>query len=107
MASRSVPMSARAARPPTAKSRLSSLTSRPTRGGPVRHLHQRAVSVMAMRKLHLDRPPTVHSPAHRIRERIPAVEISDKTDGLRCASQAIEVHRLGCILGSVPVISGG
>lgn len=63
--------------------------------------------MIAVRKLRLDKPPAVHLPVHRIRERIPTVEIADNTNVVRWGSKAIEVHRLGRIPGSVPVIGGG
>jgi hypothetical protein len=67
-------------------------------------IDQEAVSVMAMRKLHLRKPTTVRLPAHRIRERIPPVEIPDKTNEVRGRSRTIEVHRLGHMFGAATVI---
>ena len=69
-------------------------------------IHQKAISVMTMRKLHLHKPATVRLPVHRIRKRIPAIEIAHKTNGLGCWSRTIKVHRLRHIFGAVPVIGG-
>ena len=41
-------------------------------------VHQKSIHVMAVSKLHLEEPTTVHLPLHRMRSGVPVVEISDQ-----------------------------
>ena len=57
-------------------------------------VHNKEILVVPMRKRDLEEPPTVHSMLHRMRSRVPAIEIAHEMNRFCIRSRAIEINRL-------------
>ncbi len=63
--------------------------------------------MMAVRKVHLNKPRSINLLSHRMRSVIPVVEISHKDNGRSGRRSAIEVDGLGCVSRSVAIEASG
>src|SRR5437016_6248957 len=61
---------------------------------------------MAVSKLHLEEPTTVHLPLHGMRSGIPVVEIADQENGCCGQRGAIEVDGLGRVSRPITIDAG-
>ena len=70
-------------------------------------VHQKQILMVTVSELHLDEPPATLTAAHRMRSRIPPIEIAHHINGLRRRSRTMEIDglghsfcriRIGCVL---------
>lgn len=66
-------------------------------------VHEELVVMMPVRERHLDAPAATVLALHRVRARVPIIEIAHQKNLLGVGSRANEIHRLGHFLGGVTV----
>ena len=66
-------------------------------------VNEKLVVMMAMRERHLDAPAATVLALHRVRARVPIIEIAHQKNLRGVWSRANEIHRLGHFLGGVTV----
>ena len=59
--------------------------------------------MVAMRELHLDEPPTIHSAEHGMRSGIPSIEIAYQINRLRGRSGTIEIDWLRALFCQIRI----
>jgi len=67
-------------------------------------VHEEAVVMMAVIERHLDQPGSVGLAPHRVRSRVPIVEIARQRNVFRVRREADKVHGFGHFPGRIPVL---
>ena len=69
-------------------------------------IHEKAVVVMAVGQRHLQQPGAIGLPFHRMRGRIPVIEISHQEDLLCFGSETNEIDGFGHFFGRITIVRG-
>jgi hypothetical protein len=66
-------------------------------------VHQKLISMVAVRELDLDEPPAIHTAAHGMRSGVPRIEIAYQVNGLRRRCGTIEIDRFCTVFCGIPI----